>query len=188
MGRKTVTRVAFFVFLWVLFPVFCSHGGEHIVLYRLGVKDPVPWEQLRTFLGKKGYRVTEYDGTESIEKHVEHVNKINQLKASVFLALDFGYGEKKRVVVAVTTPRKGRGNILAIDEVPALHANESRELATSLAQVFDKGVKEIPLFPVLGVDMPAVLLKIACAGGNASEMMEKLHEGLGRYFKRGINK
>lgn len=185
MNKKVTTRIVLFVLVCLFFPVFCSHGGEHIVLYRLGMKDPVAWEQLRKYLGTKGYKASMYDGTDNIETHVENVNKINKLKASAFIAMDFGVGEKNQIIVAITTPKKGKGNILAIEEMPALYANESRELASSLASVFNKGVKEFPLFPLLGVDMPGVFLKITYTPDKTTEMLDKLHEGMKRYFKRG---
>jgi len=185
-AKKSTFTVIALILLFVFFPVFCSHGGEHIVLYRLGAKDPVAWEQLRKYLGTRGYATSMYDGTNSIEKHVENVNKLNKLKASAFLAMDFGVGEKNQVMVAVTTATRGKGNILAIEEMPALYANESRELASSVASAFDKGVKEFPLFPLLGVDMPGIYLRITCTPDKTGEVFQKLHEGIRKYFKRGI--
>lgn len=186
LDKKVTSRIGLLALLLLFFPVFCSHGGEHIVLYRLGMKEPVAWDQLRRYLGAKGYKISMYDGPDNIEKHVENVNKINKLKASALIAMDFGAGEKNQIIVAVTTPKKGRGNILAIEEMPALYANESRELATSLASVFNKGVKEFPLFPLLGVDMPGVFLKIGYTPDTTNEVFEKLHEGMQRYFQRGM--
>jgi len=117
---------------------------------------------------------------------VEIVNRINKLKASAFLAMDFGVGEKDQVMVAITRAKRGKGTILAIDELPALYANESRELSSSLASVFDKGIKEFPLFPLLGVDMPGVFLKISFTPEKTLEVFARLHEGMQRYFKRGM--
>ena len=186
LDKKVISRIVLLVLLFLLFAVFCSHGGEHIVLYRLGMKEPVAWDQLRRYLGAKGYKISMYDVPDNIEKHVENVNKINKLKASVLFAMDFGAGEKNQIIVAVTTPKKGKGNILAIEEIPALYANESRELATSLASVFNKGVKEFPLFPLQGVDMPGVYIKIGHTPDTTNEVFEKFHEGMQKYFKRGM--
>lgn len=186
LDKKVTSRIVLLVLLFLFFPVFCSHGGEHIVLYRLGMKEPVAWDQLRRYLGAKGYKISMYDVPDNIEKHVENVNKINKLKASALFAMDLGAGEKNQIIVAVTTTKKGKGNILAIEEIPALYANESRELATSLASVFNKGVKEFPLFPLQGVDMPGVFLKISYTPDKTNEVFEKLHEGIQKYFKRGM--
>lgn len=183
--KVSLIQVSFILF-FVLLPIFCSHAGEHIVLYRLGTKDPVAWEQLRKYLGARGYATSMYDGTNNIEKHVESVNKINKLRASAFIAMDLSVGETYQVVVAISTARKGRGNIPAIEEMPALYANESRDLATALASAFNKGVKELPLFPLLGVDMPGVYVKIAYTPDKAVEVYEKFYKGVQSYFKRGI--
>ena len=174
------------MFIFIFGSVFYSHGAEHIVLYRLGAQDNIAWDQLKRYLGAKGYRISIYDGTDNIDKHVETVNKINKLKAAVFLAMDFGGGEKNQIMVAITTAKKGKGTILAIDEVPALYANESRELASSLASAFNKGIKEFPLFPLLGVDMPGIFLKITFTPDKTLEVLNKLHEGMQAYYKRGI--
>jgi N-acetylmuramoyl-L-alanine amidase len=151
------------------------------------MKDPAAWDQLRRYLGTKGYKVSMFDGSDAIEKHVENVNKINKLGASVFVAMDIGLSDQNRTVIAVTTAKKGKGNILAIDEIPALHVNESRELATSLAATFNKGVKEIPLFPLLGVDIPGVYVKIDYTPDKTNEVLQKFLEGMQRFFKRGKN-
>ncbi|HNS77599.1 MAG: hypothetical protein WBJ54_11800 [Syntrophorhabdus sp.] len=181
-------RIKTFILIVIFFfaPVFYSHGNEHIVFYRLGAKDGVAWDQLKRYLGAKGYRISIFDGADNIEKHVEIVNRINKLKASAFLAMDFGVGEKDQVMVAITRAKRGKGTILAIDELPALYANESRELSSSLASVFDKGIKEFPLFPLLGVDMPGVFLKISFTPEKTLEVFARLHEGMQRYFKRGM--
>lgn len=184
-SKKGIARKVVAVLIFVLVPIFYSHGGEHIVLYRLGAQDSASWDQLRRYLGAKGYRISVFDGTDNIDKHVENVNKINKLKASALVAMEFGAGDQNRAVVAVTTAKKGKGNILAIDEIPALYANESRELAISLATVFNRGVKEIPLFPLLGVDIPGVYIRINFTPDKTNEVLEKFHEGMQRYFKRG---
>lgn len=172
--------------IFVITPFFYSHGGEHIVLYRLGSKDTVAWDQFKRYLGAKGYRIHIVEGTDTIEKHVEIVNKINKLKAAAFFAMDFGISDKNQIMVAVTVAKKGQGNILAIDEVPALYANESRELASSLASAFNTGIKEFPLFPLLGVDMPGVYIKISFTPDKTLTVFNTLHEGIQGYFKRGM--
>lgn len=173
------------IFIFIITPVFYSHGGEHIVLYRLGSKETVAWDQFRRYLIAKGYKISIFDGTDNIEKHVEIVNKINTLRAAAFFAMDFGIGDKNQIMVAITTAKKGNGNILAIDEVPFLYANESRELASSLASAFNKGIKEFPLFPLLGVDMPGVYVKIIFTPDKTLEVFSRLHEGMQGYFNRG---
>lgn len=189
MANMTICRAgryAFFLLFFLFMPVFCSHGAEHIVLYRLGAQDPVVWEKLRKSMTAKGYRVSIFDGASTIEGHVEIANKINALRASVLLAMDLAVGSNNRFMAVVTVAKRGKGSILAIDELPALHINDSRELATALASQFDKGVKELPLFPLLGVDMPGVFVKVTYTPDKETEVFAKLHAGLRRYFERGL--
>ncbi len=146
MRIKTFILTVIFVFV----PVFYSYGAEHIVLYRLGSRETVAWDQLKRYLGAKGYRISIYDGTDNIEKHVEIVNKINKLKAAAIFAMDFGVGEKNQIMVAITTAKKGKGAILAIDEVPALYANESRSWLHRWLQLSIKASRNSPFFHFWG--------------------------------------
>lgn len=181
--RGTVKRLLVVAFL--LFPFFCSHAEEHVVFYRFGTKDQIVWNQLGKYFVTKGYRVSFYDGADNLERHVENVNRINRLNASLLIAMDYNIGDKNRLMVAVTTAKKGKGNILAIDEVPAAHGAESRELASLVAGVFKTNVKELPLFPLLGVDMPGIFLGVESTPDRSTEIFDKLHESLQKYFKRG---
>jgi hypothetical protein len=86
----------------------------------------------------------------------------------------------------MSSARRGKGNILAIDEVPAVYANESRELATLFGSAFKKGVKELPLFPLLGIDMPGVFLKIECTPDQMNDVIDKVGDSLQKYFRKGM--
>ncbi|NTU76708.1 MAG: metal ABC transporter permease [Alphaproteobacteria bacterium] len=79
------------------------------------------------------------------------------------------------------------GNILAIDEVPSLYGNLSRELAGLLAGAYGGTVKEFPLFPLLGVDMPGVYLTIECTPDQTGQVLDKLSSSLQKYFRKGKN-
>ena len=57
-------------------------------------------------------------------------------------------------------PRAGEGRFLAIDEIPARFARESDRLAASVAAPFGVKVKHLPLFPLLGVNMPGIVVKL----------------------------
>lgn len=174
-----------FVIVFLLFPFFCSHAEEHIVFYRFGIKDPAAWNQLRTYFVTKGYRISFYEGADNLEGHVENVNRINRLNASILIAMDYSVSSKNRLMVAVTTAKKGKGNIRAFDEVPAVHETESRALAGLVAGAFKKNVKEFPLFPLLGVDMPGIFLGVESTPDQSTEVLDKLHDSLQKYFKRG---
>ncbi len=119
---------------------------------------------------------------DNIEKHVEIVNKINKLKAAAIFAMDFGVGEKNQIMVAITTAKKGKGAILAIDEVPALYANEYGSWLHRWLQLSIKASRNSHLFPLLGVDMPGIYLKITFTPDKTLEVFNKLH-GYTRVFQ-----
>jgi hypothetical protein len=171
--------------LFVLSPVFSSNGTEHVVFYRLGEKDPDAWNLLRKYFQAKGYSLTVYEGTSNLDRHIENVNKINRGTPGLFVALDFRIGDRNSVMVAVTGAKRERGSILSIEEVPAVHEIQSRECARSVAESFQKGPKELSLFPLLGVDMPGIFVKMECTREKISETFEAFYGGLQRYFARG---
>ena len=174
----------FIIILLLLLPFFDSHAGEHIVLYRFGEKDPAAWSMLRKYFNSKGYSIITYEGTNDLERHVENVNKINRGKGTLLLAIDFSIRESHNVLIAVTNAQGGKGNILAIDEVPAVHAGKSKEFAMLVASSFNKNVKELPLFPLLGIDMPGIFLRIECTKEKVNETFDKLHASMQKYFKK----
>jgi hypothetical protein len=169
----------------LLLPLMSGYGSGHLILYRMGEKDPAQWDQIRKYFGGKGYRVNVYDGSDNLDQHIEMVNHINREVNAVFLALEFNAGEKTRAFVAVTEANKGKGRILGIGEVPARHIDTSRELALAMGTAFSTKVKQFPLFPLLGVDMPGLFLRIECTKGDMPAMLDKIHESLQKYFKRG---
>lgn len=111
--------IAFF-FCFLFFPLFCSYGAQHIVLYDVGQKDPAALSMLRKHLAAKGFGVSVFDGTNTIEKQIELANRINRLRASLFIAIDFSFaeGEDTVVTIAVTDVKKKTDKVLAIEEVP----------------------------------------------------------------------
>jgi len=101
------------------------------------------------------------------------------------LALDLSIKEKEDIFIAYTNTKKGKGRFLAIEEIQGQHIDKSISLAKDIAASFNKNVKEISLFPLLGVDMPGVFIRIACTKELAGEAFNKLHEGIQKYIKRG---
>jgi len=164
----------------------CTHlyAGEQLVLYRIGEMDQPSWGLLRQYFIKKGYTLNIYESTGSIEKHIENANRINRGKRSLLLAVDFKIGEGNHVLVAVTEGKRGQGSILSIEEVSAAHLSESRECARIVASFFHKKVKEFPLLPLTGIDMPGIFVKIECTKDKTEDMLSPLHDGLQRYFKK----
>lgn len=178
-----------YLFLIVICVVSFSYAyaDEHFVIYRMGERDQAAWGMFKKYFSAKGYNMSYYDGADSIEKHIENINKINTSNGTVFLAIDLAFGGTgSSVLVAATNARRGKGNIPDIDEVPAMHINDSMELATMIAAPFNKKIKKMPLFMVLGVDMPGIFLRLESPKDKAGEIFDRLHEGLQKYAKRGI--
>jgi len=153
-------------------------------LYRIGDKETPEWNQLKRHLNGKGYRVSIYEGTDSLEKHLQNVNRINREKASLLLAMSLALGDTDAVLVAVSDARPGTGRFLAIEEIPAAHEAASKELAVQVAMVFKTQMKRLPLFPLLGVDMPGIFLGVECTKERTTEVFDRLYEGLQKYFAR----
>jgi hypothetical protein len=152
----------------------------------MGDRDPALWSVLKKYFTGKGYGVSIYEGADNIEKQIQNANKINKEKAAVFLAVELVPSEKEGIFVAISKAKKGKGSILEIDEVPAAHSGDSEELALSLAAPFGVKIKRLPLFALLGVDVPGAFLKIDCPKDRLGEIFNKLNEGLQKYLNRGV--
>jgi len=177
------------VFLAALFLIFflfhASYGGEQIPIYCAGEKDQPSWSFLKRYFDSKSYSVSIYEKTDSLEKHLENANRINKTGASLMLVVDFRIGGKNEVFAAVSNARKGKDKILAIDEIPGQYVDRSAEVAGCIATPFRKTVKELPLFPLLGIDMPALFLRIECTKEKADETLNVVNDCLQKYFQRG---
>jgi len=93
--------------------------------------------------------------------------------------------EKEDIFIAFTSAKKGRGRFLTIEEVTGQHVDKSMILAKDIAAAFNRNAKEIPLFSLLGVNMPGVFVSIACTNERAEDMFIKLHQGVQNFMKRG---
>ncbi len=187
LAVRTAAGIGFFAWC-LLFPFFCSYGAQHIVLYHVGEKDPTASMLLKKHLTGKGFVVSAYEGTDDIEAQVVLANKINRLRASFFIAVDFSFGQQEDVTIAVTNAGKKTGQVPSIEDVPGMHAPKSREFASLVAETFGKKVLELPLFPLLGIDMPGIFMRIECPKEQAEETLGKVSDNLQKYLGRGIKK
>jgi hypothetical protein len=181
--RVASAMIALICCVLFVFALSC-YAAEHIIIYKLGERDGPQWDSLKKYLQKKGYRVSMYDGATTIERHVEHVNRINREKAAAFLALDLRPGARNRAVIAIDDAKAENSRFLTIQEVPAVHLAESRQLATALAVPFKTSVKALPLFPLLGVDLPGLFLHVEYMQENLPTVLDTLNDGLQKYFGR----
>jgi hypothetical protein len=91
-------------------------------------------------------------------------------------------------MVAESDALGGEGRFLAIDEIPARFAPESDKLAAHVAASFNVKVKHLPLFPLLGVSMPGIVVKLEFSEGETTDVIAKLSRGVETYFSERTKK
>lgn len=151
----------------------------------MGERDPALWNTLKKYFTSKGYGVSIYEGADNIDKQIQNANKINREKAVLLLAVELISTETENIFIAISNAKKGKGKILEIDEVPAVHAADSEELAQAIATPFGKKIKRLPIFVLLGIDMPGVFLRIDCPKDKIDAVLNGLDNGIQKYLKRG---
>lgn len=163
-------------------PVFAA---ERIVLCRAGQTDDTLWNNAKRYFAEKGFSLGTYDSPRSIEKQIETANKINKEKARFMLVLEIVASDRPDAFVVITDAKKAKGLILNADEVPGIHAARSEELGSSIAARFQKKVKPAPLFMFLGIDMPAVFVRLNVSRDGSTEAFDRLYDGMANFTKRG---
>ena len=179
-------RISILVCILLLIPFFSLQARDNLVFYQMGDQEPALWSVLKKYFTGKGYGVSIYEGADSIEKQIQNANKISKEKAVVFLAVELVQSEKEGIFIAISNTKKGKGSILEIDEVPAVHGTDSEDLALFIAAPFGAKIKRLPLFAFLGIDMPGTFLKINCPRDRTGEILNRLNEGLQKYLNRGV--
>ncbi len=163
-------------------------AGHNIVFYRIGDSGQQAWMHLTQYFEGKDYGVTIVQGETVIEKHVEKVSRINRGPGGVFLAMELIPDGVSRVMVAESDAKSGKGRFLAIDEIPARFARESDRLAADVAAQFNVKVKHLPLFPLLGVAMPGIVVKLEFSERETTDVIAKLSRGVETYFSERTKK
>ena len=180
--------------LLVVFFAPC-YAGNNLIFYQVGERDVGVARTLKAYFEEKGFSVSVYQGETTIEKHVDRVKRINNERQAIFLAAQFVKSDKERVLVGLTPERGGasgaagrRGEMedlfLALDQVPLKFAPESRRLADAVASSFQAKPVRLPLFPLLGVDMPAIFMRIEYKEETLNQTLFTLNDGLQKYFRR----
>ncbi len=183
LGFSGIKLILFF--MCALFPFVNVHAADNIVIFRMNAKDQTTWNTIKKSFDSKGYNVSIYDATENMDRHLESLNRINKSNALLALVMNFKISDKPDVLVAVPEGEKGKGRFLTIDEVTAYHGENSMILAKEVATSFGKNPKRLAIFPLLGVDMPGIFINIECKNDNINETLNKLHESIQKYLKRG---
>jgi hypothetical protein len=176
------------VLLVLMCGVLAHAAGHNIVFYRIGDSGQEAWKLLKVCFEGKGYGVTIVQGETVIEKHVEKVNRINRGPGDIFLAMELIPDELSRVMVAESDAKSGKGRFLTIDEIPARFTRESDRLAADVAAPFNVKVKHLPLFPLLGVAMPGIVVKLEFSEEETTDVIAKLSRGVEAYFSERTKK
>lgn len=186
---RTCILVLTCVLVMVLFVTMSRGYGENgVVFYRIGEEGQSAWAVVKQHFESRGYTVSLYQGEAVIEKHVEKANRINRGPGNVFLAVELIPGEKSHVMVARPEVKKGEGRFLTIDEIPGQFARESEKLATAVAAVFQVKPKHLPLFPLLGISMPGILIRAEFKEEDTRDVVNKICNGVEKYFSERTGK
>ncbi len=144
------------------------------------------WNNAKKYFAGKGFSIGSLRFTpRSIEKQIETANKINKEKARFMLVLEIVPSDRSDAFVAISDAKKAKSLILNADEVPGAHAARSEELGSSIAARFQKKVKPAPLFMFLGIDLPAVFVRLNVPRDGSAEAFDKLYDGMLNFTKRG---
>lgn len=181
------------LFAFILFTP--CYAEDNLVFYNAGKRDVAAWGALRDYFSSRTYAVSFYQGDGGVERHLDKTTRINTIKSGAFVAIEFAFGEEKHVMVAMTpgdgnspgtrTEFDGRRRLLwGVDELPAKHEAQSKQLASLVAAQFQVTVKRVPLFPLIGVDMPGIFISIQCNKEEAGSLLAMLDTALQKYYRR----
>lgn len=180
--HRIASIAGIFLLLALTLPAFAA---ERIVLVRAGGTDDAMWGSARKYFSGKGFSVAAYDQQRTIEKQVETANRVNKEKARFMLVLEIVASDRSDAFIAVTDAKKAKGYVLNADEVSGTHALASQELGSSIAARFQRKVKAIPLFMFLGMDLPAVFVRLDVPRERPEESFDKLYDGIVNFTKKG---
>ncbi len=187
--------------------LLAQHSGaaaaESLVLYGISGTDPRYLALTRDFLKERGYDVFVQLGELSLDKHLEKIFRVNRSNAKFMLAMEFAQAENTSVMVAMTDwkekqpgasrernapfpspgPVEGQ-RFMGMEELQGKHAALSAKLAQAVAASFQVNVKHVPLFPLLGADLPAIFLRVECKQEALGEVLRLLHTGVQNFLRR----
>lgn len=134
--------------------------SKNLYIYIVGKPDAELKTAFLYALKREKIDFSVYTGSKNLEDHLSSINEINSKKKGVFLALDLKRSNTQKIFVATFKTKKTQGKLLRIDEIPSLHFEDSIQIAQYIALTFNNKVYRLPLFPLLGVNMPGLYLKV----------------------------
>lgn len=144
--------------LTVLFALFPSilWASECVVIYNLG-KDEEGLVRLRKGLEGEGVPTKIFEAEREMAAHLRCAERINEEGCQFFIALYARKAERECLLVGIHKASLSRGLLRAADEIQQLYVKESERVALSIPSA---QVVRLPLFPLLGIKMPGLLLYI----------------------------
>ena len=172
-----------YLFLVGSLVLFCtSVFGETIFLYLVSIPDDQIWQVFLKSLRKEGLDPVPQKGTRELEDHLRIVSNINSGKKGLFVAIDIKREKNTKILVGVFAPKKPEGKIKSIEEIPYAYYDTSYKIAESIAMAYGKKVLKAPFFPLLGVDMPALYIKLRFKEGDIGPFVSVMKDGIKRYL------
>ncbi|MCS7280026.1 MAG: hypothetical protein NZ583_00135 [Desulfobacterota bacterium] len=175
-------RDGIIVLLLILFPAISY--SQTIYFYVVSpMEEEIRRDLIRT-LKKSGIEFSFYQGKRDLEEHLRLISEINEKRKGVFCAIDLRKKEVSSILVAVSNARKQDGRFLRIHEIPAIHIGLSLKIAEHVASSYGKNVIRLPLFPLLGVDMPGLFFRFYGPELKAAHVLNPLIEAVKKYSPR----
>jgi len=176
----------YFLLSLILFFLHTSvFAAENIVFYLIGEQKASEINTIKRYFEKKKFKVNIFSLVGQVDRHLDNINKINSLKASMLIAFNIEITDSEGCFIAIYNPPIKPGRFKAIEEAPGFYGAESKNLAGAIASSFNVRVKEIPLFPLIGLDMPSVFVNIQTHKDGINLAFDKLYSGIENYLKRG---
>ena len=170
-----------------LFSSFAFASG-HIIIYETKERTS-EINKLKRYLEIKKIKVSLYNKTDQIDKHIENLNKINNSKASLLIAINIDIKEREYLFIAIPDIKglspKSQGRFKFLEDIPATYEKDNEELAMTIASPFNAKIKTLPLFYAIGLDMPCIFINMTIKKENENFFFEKLYSGIQSYLTRG---
>ncbi|HOP86120.1 MAG TPA: hypothetical protein PKZ54_06560 [Syntrophorhabdaceae bacterium] len=182
--RSTIWTIYLFLFLFSSF----AFASGHIIIYDTK-EGGSEINKLKRYLERNKLKVSLYNKTDQLDKHIENLKRINSSNASCLIALNIDINERENIFIVIPdikglTPKpQGRFNFL--EEVPGIFEKDAKELAGAIASPFNAKIKTLPLFFAVGVNMPCIFVNMNIKKGNENFFFEKLYSGIQSYLARG---
>lgn len=148
----------FFLIFFLIFPSL-AFGRDCIVLYKINGTEEI-YGGFKKLCETEGIMLKTFDAFKNIERQVENAEKINAEDCLLFVASSVRHSKENAFVLAIPEAEKSSGLFLSVEDISSLYIETSKKIAGYLSEEFHVKVKRLPLFPFLGIKLPAIFLLI----------------------------